>query len=142
MSAKTFAAFRHSAAGITARQADINAAHFDLILAEAISAAIAASNAAMKEMGSDRYACGFAWVTVDGNEPLTRYCRGKLKTTGGDLRVVKRTYGSKGYPSGWQWWNPGGSYWQNVEVKEAGARAFRDKLAEHGIRATVGSRLD
>lgn len=42
----------------------------------------------------------------------------------------------------WQWWKPGGFAGQSVGIHEAGARAFRDKLAEYGIRADVGSRLD
>jgi hypothetical protein len=82
--------------------------------------------------------CGFAWVTLGGNEPLVRYCRKVLKGGNGN----SQKHGSKGWPNGWQWWNPGGYMGQSIGVKEKGAQAFRDALARHGISATVGSRLD
>lgn len=80
--------------------------------------------------------CGFAWVTIDGNEALARFCR--AHTT----RDTARFYGRKGEPRGWTWWKPGGYSGQSVGIHEAGARAFRDTLARFGIRADVGSRLD
>ena len=89
----------------------------------------------------DRGACGFAWVTVDGNSPLARWCR-KHAPAGDNSWQVRRIYGDKGYPKGWQWWCPGEHRGQSVDAHEAGAVAFRDKLAEYGIRADCGSRLD
>ncbi len=103
---------------------------FERILKEAREAAYYAS----KDQ-PDTGACGFAWVTIDGNHPLARYCR-KQAATG------NRIYGSKGYPRGWQWWNPGNYRGQSVDAIERGAVAFRDKLGEYGIRVDCGSRLD
>lgn len=77
--------------------------------------------------------CGFAWVKVSGNDPLARFCRKQ----GGN-----RKYGAKGYPIGWEFWGPGEYNGQSVDVKTAGAHAFRDVLASYGISADVGSRLD
>jgi hypothetical protein len=92
--------------------------------------------------------CGFAWCSIEGNEPLARYCRRRAKesvssTTGLDQEILaRRFYGSKGYPKGWRWWNPGDYAGQSIDVKEEGARAFREKMAEYGIRVDVGSRYD
>lgn len=88
--------------------------------------------------------CGFAWVTIEGNEAIARHCRARLKDTAplhrikGDLRL----YGDKGYPRGWQWWCPGEFSGQSVRIHRKGAAAFAAYLATHGVRADVGSRLD
>jgi hypothetical protein len=126
-----------------------NTALYEAILTEALEAAQAASKAAETRMGADRDACGFAWCRIDGNEPLARFCRAEIKRLKSDEgldRLQKQSlslrYGDKGYPTGWEFWNPGGSNWQSVGVKEAGARAFRDALAKYGTSASVGSRLD
>lgn len=92
--------------------------------------------------GDNIGACGFAWVTIDGKSPLANWCRKQSKEHDLKGRVTPWLYGSKGYPTGWQFWNPGDYNGQRVDVKEVGARAFRDKLAEYGIRSDVGSRLD
>lgn len=105
---------------------------FERILTEARNAAYTAS----KDM-PDEGACGFAWVIIHGNEPFARYCRKLAKE-----QPKERRYGSKGYPSGWQFWNPGNYRGQSVDAIEAGARAFRDVLGTYGIRADTGSRLD
>lgn len=94
------------------------------------------------ENHEDKWACGFAWVTVEGNTPLARHCRKMAEKSIATERTARRLYGSKGYPKGWQWWCPGNFPGQSVEAHEAGAHAFRDKLGEYGIRADVGSRLD
>ena len=106
-------------------------------------ALIAAHNAARAAVSSyeDTGACGFAWVSVEGNSPLARHCR-KLAARDYTDRTARQLYGSKGYPKGHQWWCPGNFRGQSLDAHEAGARAFRDKLAEYGIRADVGSRLD
>lgn len=108
-----------------------------------LKAAHAAASKAQEGMVEDMNAldCGFAWVTISGREPLARHCRTRVKAAGGESKA-RREYGSKGWPSGWQWWCPGGAPVQAIGIHEAGARAFRDKLAEFGIRADVGSRLD
>lgn len=88
--------------------------------------------------------CGFAWVVVDGTSPLARFCRARLKQeTDRTARArASRTLGDKGYPTGWQFWKPGDFPGQSVRVHRVGAEAFAAKLAEFGISATVGSRLD
>lgn len=110
---------------------------FKAILLEATGAAVAATI-----NGVDRGACGFAWVTVDGNEPIARFCRKEAAKPEHQNHSHRALYGSKGYPKGWQWWKPGQFGGQAVDVHEAGARAFRDVLGKYGIRADVGSRLD
>lgn len=112
--------------------------NYEKILAEAHAAAKAAQVGMVEGRGLD---CGFAWVVVDGQDALARYCRAEIKRQGGE-RQASRNLGSKGYPRGWQFWKPGDFNGQSIGVHEAGARAFRDKLAEYGIRADVGSRLD
>lgn len=113
---------------------------FESILDEAHTAAGAAI-AAMPPEDMNALDCGFAWVMIDGNSPLARHCRKMIKAAGGE-RHANRKFGSKGYPSGWQFWKPGGFGGQAIGHHEAGAKAFRDVLARHGIRADVGSRFD
>jgi hypothetical protein len=111
---------------------------YGAIFTEAKAAAVAAV-AEMQKTYAEGYGgldCGFAWVTIPGTEPLARYCRKMAAETGG------RQYGSKGYPTGWQFWNPGEYGGQSIGFKEAGAKAFQMALAKYGISGTVGSRLD
>lgn len=98
----------------------------------------AAARHAAKDM-PDIGACGFAWVTVGGNEPIARWCR--KQPHGSSWDAGRGFYGSKGYPKGWQWWGPGYNG-QSIDAKEVAACAFRDVLGNHGIVATVSSRLD
>lgn len=92
---------------------------------------------------NDGYACGWAWVRVEGNSALARFCRAQIKARGGDSDFeLRRHYGNKGYPTGWQFWCPGNFRGQSIDAHEACARAFRDVLADHGISADVCSRLD
>ena len=117
---------------------------YEAILNEAHAAAAEAVKVAATRYDEMRGACGFAWVTISGTEPLARYCRKQLKALpiDGTRTASRMRLGSKGYPSGWQFWNPGNHGGQRVDIKEAGAKAFRDVLAKHGIRADAGSRLD
>lgn len=111
---------------------------FEDILGKAKTAAVVA----VRDMGpEDRCAldCGFAWVTIGGNEPLARYCRKRMAETN-DKHA--RFYGRKGYPKGWTFWNPGEFAGQAVGHILAGATAFMQVLGEYNIRATVSSRLD
>lgn len=110
---------------------------FHKILLAAHGAAVGVQASMVEGQGLD---CGFAWVTVDGNHPLARYCRNVVKTMG--EKTTHGFYGSKGYPRGWQWWEPGHHPGQSIGIHEAGARAFRDVLATYNIVGTVGSRYD
>lgn len=54
-------------------------------------------------------------------------------------------HGSLAYGGGWQFWYSefsGHLGSQSVSTHEAGATAFRKVLADHGLDATFGSRLD
>lgn len=117
---------------------------YEAILTEAHEAARKAVAEARDHYDEMAGACGFAWVKVDGTDGLARHCRKVLKQRKSEVNAhrLTTTYGDKGYPTGWQFWNPGDHNGQRVDIKEAGARAFMHALARHGIRADVGSRLD
>lgn len=113
----------------------------DLELEALLDRAHAAAKAAADEAEASAttwFPCGFAWVTIVGTTPLARHCR---EASGADVDDRLR-YGDRGYPSGWQWWCPGHQSTQRMETHEAAARAFAAVLAEAGIPATVGSRMD
>lgn len=134
------------------------------IFAEANAAAKeAAAIYAARRFPNDGGACGFAWVRIDGTDGLARWCRKQIKLAIANADAIKlepiqiengmtkeylarrnaeMQYGDKGYPRGWEFWNPGEYHGQNIDCKEAGAYAFRDVLAKYGIRADAGSRLD
>ena len=74
--------------------------------------------------------CGFAWVTV----------REKGSTKLG--RALKAVGFRKEYGGGLSLWNPGGSFSQSMDLKEAGAEAYAKVLREFGIDALACSRPD
>jgi hypothetical protein len=74
--------------------------------------------------------CGFAWVVV----------REKASTKLG--RALKNVGFRKEYGGGLSIWNPGGSFTQSMDIKEAGAEAYAKVLREHGIDAYMNSRAD
>ena len=87
--------------------------------------------------GKDSYACGFAWVTI--------YPEHKGNTRDG--RAERKLYEAMGFRKDWtgrayEYWNPSKWPGQNVDVKEAGARAAADVLRKYGFAAYAGSRLD
>ena len=90
------------------------------IVAEAEVAAAEAANKFFEERlgGQDRYACGFAWVDIYGIKGNTKL--GKAMKAAG----LRRDWTGKA----WQIWNPSKHGAQNVDVKEAGARAAADVL--------------
>lgn len=87
--------------------------------------------------GVDRYACGFAWVTVypehKGNTRAGKEERKVLESLG-----LRKDWTGKAY----ELWNPSGYAVQNVDTLEAGARAAAEVLRENGFKAYAGSRLD
>lgn len=128
---------------------------FTAIFNEATEAATAAILA--KFHSGDReqpFNCGFAWVVIDGRDPLVRWCRKKISDAmqGGASPREVRQYGDKGYPKGWDFWKPGEwptketmgftIYGQDMDFHAAGARAFADVLTRHGHKAVVRTRLD
>ena len=99
-------------------------------------ASVAASMASMKYFndtlgGADTFPCGFAWVNVYGIKGNTK-----------EGKILKSFGFRKAYEGGYQLWNPGSLNCQNVDAKEAGAKAFAAVLREFGIEAYSGSRLD
>ena len=78
----------------------------------------------------ERAYCGFAWVKV--NEKASTRLGRALKTVGF----------KKSYSGGLDFWNPGGSFTQSMDVKEAGASAYAESLKQHGIEAYMQSRAD
>jgi hypothetical protein len=87
--------------------------------------------------GRDWYACGFAWVTI--------YPEHKGNTRAG--REERKTLEEMGFRKDWtgrayEFWNPSKWPGQNVDVKEAGARAAAEVLRKYGFKAYAGSRLD
>ena len=104
---------------------------------EMLAAARAAADAKFAEIGGDIYACGFAWVTVypkhKGNTKLGKAERVTLREMGFELDWTDKAF---------QYWNPSNHSCQNVDTKEAGARAAAKVLKAHGFAASAGSRLD
>jgi hypothetical protein len=102
----------------------------------------AAANAAFDLLkswydGEDEGACGFAWVTIipknKGNTKAGRYERTFYESLGANKDWTGKAY---------QIWNPSKTYAQNIDCKEAGARAAAQVLQKHGIDCYADSRLD
>ena len=74
--------------------------------------------------------CGFAWVKV--SEKASTKLGRALKTVG-----FRKEYGG-----GLSIWNPGGSFTQSMDIKEAGASAYAEVLTKYGFKAYMGSRAD
>lgn len=87
--------------------------------------------------GEDAGACGFAWVTIypenKGNTRAGRAEREMIRALGFELDWTGKSF---------QLWNPGKWGGQNIDTKEAGARAAADVLRKYGFKAHAGSRLD
>lgn len=103
------------------------------IVVEAKTAAHEASQKYLDEKlgGQDMYSCGFAWVNIwhiKGNTKMGK----NMKAAGIE----------KNYEGAYQIWNPGGLSVQNIDTKEAGARAAADVFKKFGFTAYAGSRLD
>lgn len=104
------------------------------IIREAKAAAKAAGMKYYNEVlgGQDRYACGFAWVDIWGVKGNTKL--GK---------AMKAAGFGKSWDGAWQIWNPSELPCQNIDAKEAGARAAAEVFKRYGFdKAYAGSRLD
>lgn len=112
----------------------ITVAEIKKILDEAQQAATTAS--ALHELThGDAALCGFAWVDI------FEYKGEKIKGNTKIGRMLKQAGVRQSYTKTFsQWCNWYGG--QNIDIKEAGARAFAEVLQEHGFRAYAGSRLD
>ena len=100
-------------------------------LQEATAAAIAATELHLIRVGGDQYPCGFAWVNI-------KPARGPWVAL---LKDIGMGYTDE-YAGGYTIWNPSSNHCQNMDAKEAGARAFADELGRHGLQVSVGSRMD
>lgn len=113
--------------------ATVNKDQFQIIVDEAFQAAHDASNKYIAEHGEPAY-CGFAWVTI------------KPGTSGFAKFLKAKDYARNGFYGGVEVWNPGKSFTQSMDVKEAGAVAFADVLRKYslflGVKIFVGSRAD
>lgn len=107
------------------------------VVNEMLEQAAEVAEAKLREIGGDRYACGFAWVTIypehKGNTTAGRAERKVIEAMG-----FRKDHTGKAY----EYWNPSKWGGQNVDVKEAGARAAADVLRKYGFKAYAGSRLD
>ena len=76
--------------------------------------------------------CGFAWVDVYVDRTNSKQAK-ELIAAG-----FKKDY----KPKCLSVWNPGGSFTQSMDIKEAGAHAFAEVLRTAGLRAYACSRAD
>ena len=102
-------------------------------------AAVEATNTFIKDIlkGEDAFACGFAWVNIDprfkGNTRDGKAERKVIKELGFELDYTGKRFSL---------WNHSKSYFQNIDCKEAGARAAAKVLESVGFEAYANSRLD
>lgn len=112
---------------------DYSQEQLEVIIKEAVDAAIVASDKFYKEKlgGQDMYSCGFAWIEFDGIKGNTKLGR-MLKKAG-----IRQNWERK-----FEIWNPSGHYCQNMDTKEAGAYAAAEVLKKYGFNVYARSRLD
>jgi len=102
-------------------------------------AAMDATDTYIKDVlkGEDAFACGFAWVDIypkfKGNTLSGRMERRRIRELGFELDYTGKRFSL---------WNPSKSYFQNIDCKEAGARAAAKVLESVGFEAYANSRLD
>ncbi len=103
------------------------------IVEEAKAAAYQAARKYFDEVlgGQDRYACGFAWVTIY-----------KIKGNTRIGRALKECNIRPSYSGGLQMWNPSNFGCQNIDTLERGAEAAAAVFKKYGFEAYAGSRLD
>jgi hypothetical protein len=107
------------------------------VVNEMLEQAAEVAEAKLREIGGDRYACGYAWVTIyPGHKGNTTAGRAERKVI--EAMGFRKDYTGKAY----EYWNPSKWGGQNVDVKEAGARAAANVLRKYGFKAYAGSRLD
>jgi len=104
-----------------------------------LDAAIDTTDAYIKDVlkGEDAFACGFAWVDIypkfKGNTLSGRMERRRIRELGFELDYTGKRFSL---------WNPSKSHFQNIDCKEAGARAAAKVLEDVGFDAYPNSRLD
>lgn len=107
-----------------------------MITADQIKAGLynaeAASREKYREIGGDRFACGFAWVDVYVDRTNSKQAK----------ELIAAGFRKDYKPKCLSFWNPGNLNVQNIDIKEAGAYAYAKYLSGLGLRAYAGSRLD
>lgn len=103
-----------------------------LALHSAFRAAELATNEYLTKYPDNWFPCGFAWVRFPGRSPV--------------IKVLKEDFvgrsGHKGYPKGWDVWNPSGNSTQCMEAKVAGAQAFAEVMTKLGYECYSDCRMD
>jgi len=82
--------------------------------------------------GRDTGACGFAWVEVYVDRTNSKQAQ----------ELIKAGFRKDYKPKCLSMWNPGELCAQNIDAKDAGARRMAAMLANLGLKAYAGSRLD
>jgi hypothetical protein len=109
----------------------------ETIRIEMLTEAANAANQIHTKHGDNWGACGFAWVTI-----YPKY-KGNTREGKTERKVLKEMGFSKDWTGkSYQFWDPARYGGQNIDVKEAGARAAADVLCKYGFKAYAGSRLD
>lgn len=102
-----------------------------VILNEARAAAHEAAASHIDKHPNTWYPCGFAWVNI-------KPARGKLVDL---LKLMGMGY-TDTFLGGYTVWNPSENSTQWMDAKEEGAKAFAFVLRTHGIKCSVGTRMD
>jgi len=76
--------------------------------------------------------CGFAWVDVYVNRTNSKQAK----------ELIAAGFRKDYKPKCLSVWNPGGSFTQSMDIKEAGAHAFAEVLRKAGLNAYAWSRAD
>ena len=101
------------------------------IVKEAFTAAKTAEADYLAQHGEPGY-CGFSWVEVYVDRTNSKEAKALIAAG------FKKDYKPKCLTV----WNPGGSYTQSMDIKEAGAVAFAEVLQKAGLKAYACSRAD
>jgi hypothetical protein len=111
----------------------IDGQHFNTVHQHAVKVAHVKAMDKYNEIGGDRMACGFAWVTVYGVRSNSKL--GKM--------MAELGY-RKDYRNAFVLWNPSAVNVQNVDIKEAGANAYSAEVKKMfpELRIFAESRLD
>ena len=100
------------------------------VIQQATAEALRYASAYIEQHG-DGYPCGFAWVNI-------KPARGQF------VKVLKKMGIGRtdDFYGGYTIWNPSNHPTQNMDAKEAGARAFAEELRKYGVKCSVSTRMD
>lgn len=110
---------------------------------QARNAAQEAADAENKRLGDESlrgFDCGFAWVHVETRHPFVNWCKAQIRLAA--TSEAANVYGSKGYPTGWQFWCPCDVQTQSITVFQRAAEAFAEVLKTYNVPCGTGSRYD